>query len=705
MVTKRLHNGKNRCPSLAGSLGKLVSASVAITTLAALAAFCFVTYRVQIEERRNNLQAIAATVGKLIERPISLGDYGLVESYLSGKNLPNFVEAFAVTGSAGVLLAGQDFVKAGGQHCSLTQTVTIPVGQSNAALADAPTLTMRAGFCDIRANAISFSVGAVGIAFFLVLIISVVSRFAVKRALRPLAHSVRAVSSQDDISAEFVERAPEEIRPLLSRLGQLYGDYLKVEASAKVGELAEQIAHDIRSPLTSLRSMANHAASLPADQKRTLLSVIDRITDIANGLLKTKKRDSLATHQDANEIYLVNDVIEGLISEKRAQYRSRTNVRIESVIADGTSGVFAGASRAEFQSVLSNLIDNAFEAIDGDGSITILLAEPSESRFSVEIRDSGRGIPQEQMNRLGEKGFTFGKEGGSGLGLYGAKRFTDSVGGSLEISSTVEQGTSVAVSLPLLLPPSWYLQKISLVPDTKIIVVDDDSSIFDVWQDRFSRAGLAPEKLRHVRCRSELERVVSALKTDEPILFLLDFDLGDESDDGLQLATLIPSGATKALITSHYDNGVVRARAEEAGVKILPKQLVPFVPIELAGGDLDCVLIDDDSIVHMVWKLSAKTFGKRIRIFQDPPSDDELNSIPHGTPIYVDQNLRNGIRGTEVSKRLFEKGYRNLVLASGFDRLQDETIPWVRQVTMAKEPPWEKLIECNRSLRELRSES
>lgn len=690
--------GKERCPSLAGKLGRFVSLSVAITTLATLVAFCIVTYRIQIQERRNNLQSVAATVGKLIERPISLGDYALVEAYLSGQNLPIFIEAFAVKGADGSLFAGQDFSEAqGGKQCSVTETVTIPIGKTSAVLASAPVLTMRAGFCDIRSNAIGLGIGAVSLAAFLVLVISIISRLAVNRALRPLTRSVNLVASQADLSTEVLEKAPEEIKPLLARLNQLYGEYLEVEASAKVGELAEQIAHDIRSPLTSLRSMANQSANLPPDQKRTLLSVIDRITDIANGLLKTKRNNTLSGEPvqagSAGDSYLVNDVIESLISEKRAQYRPRTEVKIESVLAEETSAVFADMNRGEFQSVLSNLIDNAFEAICGSGAITVRLGEPSASRFSVEIHDSGVGIPEEHQSRLGEKGFTFGKNGGSGLGLYGAKRFAEGAGGGLEIVSTAGNGTQVALLLPLAVPPSWYLPKVTPTQVTTVIVVDNDDSIYAVWQDRLNRAGIPPKQVLHVRCRAELESEVLARDSEEHLMFLLDFDLGDRSDDGLTLAAAIPCDGSKILVTSHYDNGEVRARAQALGIKILPKHLVPYVPIEVIGGTLDCVLIDDDVTVQTVWQSSARTFGKRIRIFSDPPNDDDLKTVPCDTLFYIDQKLRNGVRGTEVSKCLFERGFKNLVLASGFDGLRREEIPWVKKVTFEKEPPWESTLD------------
>jgi len=69
------------------------------------------------------------------------------------------------------------------------------------------------------------------------------------------------------------------------------------------------------------------------------------------------------------------------------------------------------------------------------------------------------------------------------------------------------------------------------------------------------------------------------------------------------------------------------------------------------GYTLDCVLIDDDVTVQTVWESSARTFGKRIRVFSDPPTDNDLETVPRDTLFYIDQKLRNGERGTEVSKR------------------------------------------------------
>jgi FixJ family two-component response regulator len=101
------------------------------------------------------------------------------------------------------------------------------------------------------------------------------------------------------------------------------------------------------------------------------------------------------------------------------------------------------------------------------------------------------------------------------------------------------------------------------------------------------------------------------------------------------------------------------------------------------------VLVDDDALVRMSWKLIAKNKKLEFLAFEKP---DELMKViaevPKDTPIYLDSNLGGGIRGEQVAVELHQLGFTELFIATGYEREQLSNIPsWIRGV-VGKEPPW-----------------
>jgi len=224
---------------------------------------------------------------------------------------------------------------------------------------------------------------------------------------------------------------------LICALGTLF--YVTVTADDARLRLAEQVAHDIQSPLSALRMMEPEIEQLPEGVRRLFKSVIERINDISNELRasgrKVAKGESLV------------EVLEEILSEKRAEYRSRPELEIAPLKFSSSETYFAAIQRPELKRVLSNLINNASEAIVGTGRVNVSLAKQSR-KIKVSVADTGAGIPPAVLAQLGQRGFTYGKKEGSGLGLFHAKSTVEKWGGRLEILSEVGTGTEVALFLP-----------------------------------------------------------------------------------------------------------------------------------------------------------------------------------------------------------------------------------------------------------------
>jgi signal transduction histidine kinase len=226
------------------------------------------------------------------------------------------------------------------------------------------------------------------------------------------------------------------------------------EIQAKINEglvdVAKQVAHDIRGPLSLLNSMA--CSGIETEKREMLKSVVSRMLSISQDLL-VKSRSNTATRAEAVALLPdgkspaldIRGILEQTIAEKREEYASRTDIEIACTGDESASLSFV--DRVGLERVVLNLLTNAVEALPNGG-----LVKASVRRFrnfiEIVISDNGIGIPLWVLPQLGAKGATFGKANGNGLGIFQAKRFVEETGGRLVVQSREGVGTQVRLLWP-----------------------------------------------------------------------------------------------------------------------------------------------------------------------------------------------------------------------------------------------------------------
>ena len=224
----------------------------------------------------------------------------------------------------------------------------------------------------------------------------------------------------------------------------------KAAAEAKAAlDVARYVAHDIRSPIVSLQ-MALHAAQnqLDPQTKSALNSSAQRISDIAN--------DVLTNHTPANRIsearppiqqlpMSVSLALKEMIDEKTLLCKETSNV---TVVADlSNSDTLVEMRISDFKRVISNLVDNAIQAMPGGGKIQVGYTRIG-NECCISIIDNGIGMSPEVLKDILEKGGSYEKPGGKGLGFQWAKRKVEQGDGRILMSSTKGIGTEVKIILP-----------------------------------------------------------------------------------------------------------------------------------------------------------------------------------------------------------------------------------------------------------------
>lgn len=357
-----------------------------------------------------------------------------------------------------------------------------------------------------------------------------------------------------------------------------------------LGEVAARVAHDIRSPLNTLNAVLDTIDDISPESKRLLTTAIQRIREISSGIADQSRlalketRHKVETNEPSaakTEPTLLFTLIESLVEEKQVQHKERAG-QIRLLTPSGQSySSFCAVNPLELKRSLSNLIDNAVEASPSDAPINVAIYS-KENQAVVEISDRGRGIPKEILSRIGERGFSHGKAKGTGLGVHYARKLIEGWGGSFTISSEVGCGTSVQVALPVTEAPIWYVDTIALGESKTVVVVDDDPTIHALWQERLKT--FRPEvTIEHFfEPESVMSWIVQNRQTLDKSILLTDYNLNSRTGDGISV--LERFGSThpfSVMVTSAFEDQRLQEQCEKLNVKILPKSVMNFVPIQV----------------------------------------------------------------------------------------------------------------------------
>ena len=161
----------------------------------------------------------------------------------------------------------------------------------------------------------------------------------------------------------------------------------------------------------------------------------------------------------------------------------------------------------------------------------------------------------------------------------------------------------------------------------------------------------------------------------ENLLFLCDYELLGDPQNGLQVIESMGIAAHSILVSSHFDDVPVRLECEKLGVRLIPKGMAHFVPIHVRAEAPPCpiqkwdaVLIDDDKLIHMFWKAVMGSQKKSLLGFMSVAEFlSKSDEIEKNTQIYIDVDLGKGIRGEVEAQKLYHMGFRELYLTTGYE--------------------------------------
>lgn len=482
-----------------------------------------------------------------------------------------------------------------------------------------------------------------------------------KHDLTKITNVIRSGNEDNTIKSKEYLEIQEKIISSFKQINKAEEERIIFERSVERQIIAEKVAHDIRSPLTSLEFIVKNISRNLAEKERiTANQALERISDI----LRTLGGKKATEDQSYVGLEIIDPLVERIISEKRLEFKTNNNIemRLQNNIPYGT---FVQISKAEFYRTMSNLINNSAEAVIPDKKLIIdIILSQLNSECLITIKDNGKGIPKDALSRVFQHGVSLGKDTGSGIGLTSAKETIEKYKGSLALSSEEGMGTIVTIKLPVVSAPRWFKTALKITT-SNVCIIDDDDSIHSVWDEILSGRNLY---ITHIKSSEEFVLWFKEINKSD-FSFLFDLELLGSKMNGLELIEKFNLEARSTLVTSHYDDKLVQDKAQKLGVKIIPKDSASNIAIDLSPvPSQKMVLIDDDNFVHMSWGMGADK--KQVDLATYFTIDDFLkdaDKFSKDTAIYIDSNLKYGVKGEVESKKIFDLGFENLTLASGMD--------------------------------------
>ncbi|MFT8323180.1 MAG: HAMP domain-containing sensor histidine kinase [Bacillus sp. (in: firmicutes)] len=216
---------------------------------------------------------------------------------------------------------------------------------------------------------------------------------------------------------------------------------------SEIGKMAAFFAHEIRNPLTTIIGFTQYLEKEAKAKSETNIahysSIIreeaNRIELLIQELLTLSKSH---LHYDNLTIIDVKHSIEKIVTIYSLQFEKK-NITIHTNVG---SSLYISGNANRFERLLINLIKNAGEAIEENGTISIEAAKENK-KIVISIKDNGPGISPKQLEDIFYPFYTT-KDEGTGLGLPICKTIVETLNGQLEISSELNEGVNITISIP-----------------------------------------------------------------------------------------------------------------------------------------------------------------------------------------------------------------------------------------------------------------
>ena len=280
-----------------------------------------------------------------------------------------------------------------------------------------------------------------------------------RRISGPIQELTRATRriAQGDLEARVEATSQDELRRLVDAFNQMARDLhtqrRDLERSNRLAawaDMARQVAHEVKNPLTPIQLSAEHLRRVFADRSEDFAHTLETCTDTILKQVRTLRgivtEFSAFARPPADERSAQDP--RTMLEEVVRPYQAGLPPRVELTLDLDGAAPAVRADRRLLERAIVNLLENALQAVGEAGAIRVSLRTRDEGRrVEIEVRDSGPGVAPEVRDRIFEPFFST-KTSGSGLGLALVKKIAEDHGGGVSLESTPGEPTRALLWLP-----------------------------------------------------------------------------------------------------------------------------------------------------------------------------------------------------------------------------------------------------------------
>lgn len=305
---------------------------------------------------------------------------------------------------------------------------------------------------DVVYSTMDMDVFLFGIYSFAVLIIIIISTILANNISAPIRRLTKATVSiaQGDLNVEILNREKGEVRDLVESFNSMTRELQKnqielaeLERENAWKEMAKQVAHEIKNPLTPLKLSVQQLIASFKDKSdkfdsvfekvtQTILGQIENLRSIATEFSRFAKMPSLKL-EEIDMLPVVKDTI-NLFNDEKVDIKFTSEVETALIETDVN----------QLRRMVINLVRNSIQAESTEINIRMKL---QDSNFVLLLSDNGKGIQEKDRDKIFEPSFTT-KERGMGIGLKLIKRFLEGTNGNIILKQTSDEGTTFEITIP-----------------------------------------------------------------------------------------------------------------------------------------------------------------------------------------------------------------------------------------------------------------
>lgn len=309
--------------------------------------------------------------------------------------------------------------------------------------------------------------------------------------LVPAIHREREQSrirQEKQHAEQQLRESNQKLRLTLNSLASVQEQLIASERVRALGQMASGIAHDFNNSLTKILGIAELIESGLGKEGELIQQLKVIVGDAASVVRRLS--DFYRDHPMKEAVPVeTGGILRDVKDFTRPRWQKRSSP-VEVIVKDEAHGL-ALADASQLREILTNLVFNACDALEGSGTIELISRDAGE-RVEIEVKDNGSGMTDEVLKRCLDPLYTTKGDQGTGLGLAIATGMTESFGGSLRVSSTLGVGTSVILSFlkgeVLSEPVERRVDAATTGPESaladkrtlKVLIVDDERIIADL---------------------------------------------------------------------------------------------------------------------------------------------------------------------------------------------------------------------------------